>query len=153
VVDRRRGFTVAREFDATPERLWRAWTDPDEVARWWHPSKMHIPRESVEIDARVGGRYIRTIVNDDTGDQLVIGGEYREVASPWRLAFTSSDPDAPDDENQLVTVTFEPLRDHTRLTVDQRGVDGQPGDGRYHTGWSEALDSLAAHLGEARAAR
>ena len=40
------GFTLVRDFDATPEDLWSAWTDPDEMAEWWHPRGVSTPRSN-----------------------------------------------------------------------------------------------------------
>jgi uncharacterized protein YndB with AHSA1/START domain len=145
MIDTTRGFTLTREFDATPEQLWRAWTDPDEAARWWHPMRMHTPRESVRIDARVGGRYAYTMVHDETGEEYPTGGEYREVEPFSRLVFTWGEPDSAVDDTPVITLTFEPVGDRTRMTLDLRGVDPVEGDADFRTGWEEALDSLDAY--------
>ncbi|WP_066586154.1 SRPBCC family protein [Cellulomonas timonensis] len=146
MIDMAKGFTLVRDFDATPQDLWRAWTDPDEAAVWWHPSGVHTPRETVAIDARVGGRYAYTMVNDATGEQYPTGGVYREVVEPERLVFTWGLPDGDPDDAPLITVTLEPTDAGTRMTFDLRGFDAARGDGNVYDGWDSALDELDAHV-------
>lgn len=138
-------FTIERRFDATPEELWDAWTNPDEAAHWWHPRGVHTPRDTVQIDARVGGRYSYTMVHDETGETYPTAGVYRKVDPPNRLAFTwGADGDDPD-SCPLIEVDImadgggsKMIFTMTRLDRDHDGV---------RTGWYEALDMLAGHLG------
>ena len=152
MTDMSKGFSLSREYGATPDVLWRAWTDPDQVAEWWHPAGVHTPRESVSIDLRVGGRYAYTMVNDSSGEEYPTGGVYREVAPNERLAFTWGDPGDDPDDAPLVTLTLEPLGELTRLSFDLRGLDGMVGDGSYHDGWESALDELAGFIGQTQVA-
>jgi uncharacterized protein YndB with AHSA1/START domain len=146
MIDRAQGFTIVRTFDATPEEVWAAWTDPDQVAQWWHPYNTSTPRESVEIDARIDGHYTYTMVNDETGQSVVTGGVYREVVPFERLVFTWGEPDADPHDTPVVTITLEAIGDGTRMTFDLRGVSGAPGDGYFHDGWTETLDTLGMHI-------
>src|SRR5215204_3129260 len=84
-------FTITRIFDAPREIVWRAWIDPDEAAVWWHPRGIRTPRESVRIDARVGGSYAYTMIAPD-GAEYPTAGEYREVTPPESLVFTWGSP-------------------------------------------------------------
>ena len=145
MIDTTRGFTLVRDIDGTPEEIWDAWTNPDEAARWWHPRGLTTPRETVSIDARVGGTYAYTMVNEATGDEYPTGGVYREVQPFERLVFTWGSPDDPD-ESSVVTVTIEPAGERTRMTFDLRGFDGTPGDGSFYDGWESALDVFAEHV-------
>lgn len=145
MIDTSKGFTLVRFFDATPAEIWSAWTDPDEAAQWWHPHGLTTPRETVHIDARVGGRYAYTMVTAE-GEKFPTGGEYREVVPFERLVFTWGNPEDDPDDSPVVTVTLEPSGDQTRMTFDLRGVDGAPGDDSFYNGWEEALDELAEHL-------
>lgn len=140
------GFTLVRDFDATPEEIWSAWTAPDEVAQWWHPRGLSTPRDSVAIDARVGGRYAYTMVDDVTGAAYPTGGVYLELQPFERLVFTWGEPDADPADAPVVTVTLAPNGDRTRMTFDLRGADGRPGDGFFYDGWDSALDVLVEHL-------
>jgi uncharacterized protein YndB with AHSA1/START domain len=150
MIDMTKGFTLTREFDATPAELWQAWTDPDEVAVWWHPAGMHTPRETVSMDLRVGGDYAFTMVNDANGEEYRTAGVFRELVENERLAFTWGRPG--DEDAPLIIVTFEGLGELTRLTLELRGLDGMSGDGDIYDGWESALDELARHLGPAEVA-
>lgn len=149
MIDASKGFTLVRTFDATPEEIWEAWTDPDSAAQWW-PST---PRETVEIDARVGGRYTYTMVNDATGERIITAGVYREVVPFERLVFTWGYPDGDPDDTPAITITLEPAGERTRMTFDLRGVEGKKGDGFFYDGWQDALDSLEEHLGQSQTGR
>ncbi len=148
MIDTNKGFTLTREYDATPEEIWQAWLDPDQVAVWWHPAGLRTPRDSVSIDARVGGRYRYTMVDDSTGKSYPTGGEYRELVANERLVFTWGGVDDDSDDQALVTITIESLGELTRLTFDLRGFEGMSGDGNVYDGWESALDELAEHLGQ-----
>ena len=152
MIDASKGFTIVRTLDATPEEVWRAWTDPDSLSAWfsrWTTT----PRDTVEIDARVGGRYAYAMMSADTDDKVVTGGVYREVVPFERLVFTWGHPDGDPDDTPVVTVTLEPVDGGTRMTFDLRGVDGAKGDGFFYDGWDEALDALGEHLGPSRPGR
>jgi uncharacterized protein YndB with AHSA1/START domain len=146
MIDETKGFTLVRELDATPEEIWDAWTNPDEAAMWWHPRGVSTPRETVTIDARVGGRYAYTMVNDATGEKFLTGGVYREVVPHDRLVFTWGAPDDDPDDCPLITITIEPRGESTRMTFDLRGFDGVPGDANVFDGWDSALDVFADHV-------
>lgn len=153
MIDSTLGFTLVRDFDATPQELWRAWTDPDEAAIWWHPAGVHTPRETVTIDARVGGAYTYTMVNDETGEEYPTGGVYRELVENERLVFTWGDPGGDPDEAPIITVRLESLGDVTRMTFELRGAGGVPGDASFYDGWASALDQLAAHVAPSEVTR
>src|SRR5438874_5452429 len=70
---------ITRIFDAPREEVFRAWTDPDEVAVWYGPEHMDTPREKIHIDLRVGGRYELTMVQRGGGAELAIGYEIIEL--------------------------------------------------------------------------
>ena len=146
MIDTSKGFTLVRELEATPAEIWDAWTNPDEAAHWWHPRGVSTPRESVQIDARVGGRYAYTMINDANGDEYPTVGVYREVVPSEKLVFTWGDPDEDPDDCPVITVTIEPVGERTRMTFDLRGIDAEPGDAYIYDGWVGALDNLVDHL-------
>ena len=94
-------FTITRIFDAPRDLVWRAWTDPDSAAAWWHPRGIETPRESVRIDARVGGGYAYTMIAPD-GREFPTAGVYREVTPPERLVFTWGSPG--DDDAPVISI-------------------------------------------------
>ena len=140
------GFTLVRDFDATPEEIWSAWTDPDEVAQWLHARGLTTPRESVTVDARVGGSYAYTMVHDESGESYPTGGVYLEMQPFERLVFTWGMPDTDPSEAPVVTVTLGENGDRTRMTFDLRGVEGTAGDGSFYDGWDSALEVLDEYL-------
>lgn len=142
------GFTLVRVVDATPERIWSAWTSADEAAQWWHPRGFTTPRESVTIDARVGGAFSYTMVNDATGVEYVTVGDYREVTAPEKLVFGWGGTDAAAADLPVITVSIESLGELSRITFDLRGHEGVAGDGDFYDGWESALDELVQYLGQ-----
>ncbi len=148
MIDASKSFTIERLLDAAPEAIWKAWTDADDAAEWWHPNGATTPRDSVEIDARVGGSYVYTMVDDATGNEVVTGGVYREVVPISRLVFTWGAPDADPDDTPIVTVAIKSAGELTRLTFELVGVEGEKGDNYFYDGWASALDSLVDHLGQ-----
>lgn len=139
-------FTITRVFDAPRDLVWRAWTDPDEAPHWWHPRGVSTPRESVDFDFQVGGRYRYTMVNDATGELYPTGGQYLEISEPERLSFTWAGPDDAVEDSPVVTVTLAELGDKTEMTFHLRGIAGSPGDGNVYDGWSSAFEILTESL-------
>ena len=96
-------FTITRVFDAPRDLVWQAWTDPDEAAIWWHPKGIETPRESVHIDARLGGAYRYTMIAPD-GTEYPTVGTYREITPPERIVMTWGSPGDADDAMPLLTI-------------------------------------------------
>ena len=125
---------ITRIFDAPREQVFKAWTDPDEVAAWYGPEHFDTPRDRIRIDLRVGGRYELTMVQRDGG------GEFNAP----ELLVLRSDP-MPEMGMHEPTVTRVELHDHgakTRMTL----TDGPyaAGAGHAEAGWVAAFDKLAA---------
>jgi uncharacterized protein YndB with AHSA1/START domain len=139
-----REVLITRIFDAPRERVFRAWTDPDEVAAWFGPEHFDTPRDRIRIDLRVGGRYELTMVRRGGGSQHAIGYEIIELVEP-ELIVLRSDP-MPEAGMHEPTVVRIELHDHgakTRMTLSDSPL---PPEGRDHAaaGWSAAFDKLAA---------
>jgi uncharacterized protein YndB with AHSA1/START domain len=104
---------IEREFDAPRALVWRAYTTPELVARWWAGRRGKVT--SVEIDLRVGGRW-RYVMTASEGFEVAFHGEYREIAPEERLVTTEvyegAGPDA-----ALVTTIFR--ADGARTTMEQ----------------------------------
>ena len=135
---------ITRIFDAPRERVFRAWTDPDQVAAWYGPEQFDTPRERIRIDLRVGGRYELTMVRRDGGGEFAVGYEIVELVEP-ELIVLRSDP-MPEMGMHEPTITRVELQDHggkTRMTLS----DGPYPESRYaEAGWNAAFDTLAVHL-------
>lgn len=124
-----------------PEKVYRAFLDPDALARWLPPNgytgKVH------QLDAKVGGRHRMSFTNFGTGTSMGFGGEYLELVPGERLVYTDvfDDPNLPG--QMRVTVTLKAVSVGTELDIVQEGVpDVIPLEACY-LGWQESLRNLA----------
>jgi uncharacterized protein YndB with AHSA1/START domain len=134
---------ITRIFDAPREQVFRAWTDPDEVAAWYGPEQMDTPREQINIDLRVGGRYELTMVQRGGDREFTIGYEIVELLEP-ELLVLRSDPMPGRHEATIVRVEFHDHGAKTRMTLSDGPYPG--GAGHAAAGYEATFDKLAAHL-------
>jgi uncharacterized protein YndB with AHSA1/START domain len=132
-----REFTITRVFDAPRELVWKAWTDPEHVSRWFGPRGFTTPRPTVTMDVRPGGTFEFTMVSDDDGTEIPSGGTFLEVEEPERLVWRDRDIDL------MVTVTLADLGGRTEMTCH---VVGRTGGAPAYEGWSTMFDKLAESL-------
>jgi uncharacterized protein YndB with AHSA1/START domain len=85
-----RRIEITRVFDAPREAVWRAWTEPEQIARWWGKRGWSTPVASVELDVRPGGVFRLNSINDEDGREMPVDAVYTEVVEPERLAFGTS---------------------------------------------------------------
>jgi uncharacterized protein YndB with AHSA1/START domain len=130
-----------RVLRATPERVYRAFLDPDAMVKWLPPNgftaRMH------EADVRVGGSYRMSFKNFTTGKSHSFGGRYLELAPNERIRYTDKfdDPNLPGE--MQTTVTLKKVSVGTELSVVQQGVpEVIPAEACY-LGWQESLTLLA----------
>jgi len=130
-----------RVLRAKPERIYRAFLDPDAKVKWLPPNgftgKVH------HIDARVGGSYKMSFTNFTTGKSHSFGGQYLELAPHERIRYTDKfdDPDLPG--AMQVTVNLRQVSCGTEVSITQEGVpDVIPAEACY-LGWQESLALLA----------
>ena len=130
-----------RVLRATPDRVYRAFLDPDAMAKWLPPhgftGKVH------QMDARVGGTYKMSFTNFNTGTRHSFGGKYVELVANERLRYTDAfdDPNLPGEMH--TTIVFKKVSVGTELSVTQEGVpDVIPPEACY-LGWQESLTMLA----------
>jgi uncharacterized protein YndB with AHSA1/START domain len=133
---------ITRIFEAPREKVFRAWTDPDEVAAWYGPEHFDTPRERIRIDLRVGGRYELTMVQRGGGGEFAIGYEILELVEPELIVLRSDPmPEAGMHEATITRVELHDIGGRTRMTL----TDGPyPESGHAEAGWSAAFDKLAA---------
>jgi uncharacterized protein YndB with AHSA1/START domain len=133
---------VERVINAPRGEVFRAWTDPDELRRWWGPGE-HATHYA-EIDLRPGGAYL-LVIQGVEGDEMHLAGTFHEVAAPERLVYSWrwvrgwSDP-----AESIVTVEFEDLGERTRIVLVHAALDDSPDPNGYRMGWDSGLDKLAA---------
>jgi uncharacterized protein YndB with AHSA1/START domain len=139
---------IRRLLPAAPSVAFAAFSEPDELAKWWGPQGFTIP--SMEFDPRVGATY-RIEMHPPEGDSFYLVGEFRDVDPPARLAFTFEweDPD-PDDVDTLVELSFRDLGGSTALALTQGPFKTEARRSLHRDGWSDSFDKLE-HLMSARA--
>lgn len=141
-----RQITITRVFDAPRELVFKAWTDPDQVAKWFGPSGFDTPRESVEIDLRVGGRFNLRMVRGGSEAPYPINYEIIEFVEPELLVLKSEPmPDVGLHHGTIARIEFHDEGDKTRMTLTDGPYteDGAQGAG---WGWEGAFDKLEALL-------
>jgi len=133
---------ITRIFDAPRERVFKAWTDPEEVAAWYGPEHFDTPRERIRIDLRVGGRYELTMVQRGSGAEFPVGYEIVELVEPELIILRSDPiPEVGMHKPTLTRVELHDLGGRTRMTL----TDGPYPDSEHAAaGWSAAFDKLAA---------
>jgi uncharacterized protein YndB with AHSA1/START domain/dihydrofolate reductase len=142
-------LVITRLFDAPPELVFQAWTDPVHLAEWWGPKGFTNP--VCEIDVRVGGA-IRIHMRAPNGVVYPMTGVFKEISEPNRLVFVSSPLD---DQGKamfdvLTTVLFVEQKGKTLLTmraqVLRTTTAAAPHLAEMEAGWTSALDRLGDHL-------
>jgi len=137
---------ITRIFEAPRERVFRAWTDPDEVAAWYGPEHMETPRDRIHIDLRIGGRYELTMVQPGGGPEFAIGYEILELVEPELIVLRSDPmPEMGMHEPTILRVEFHDHGAKTRVTLSD-GPYPPAGRGGAEAGWSAAFDKLAAFI-------
>ena len=136
---------ITREFDAPKDLVWKAWTTPELVKRWWHANRGEMT--VAEIDLRVGGTWRSVSVTPD-GMEVAFHGEYREVVPNERLVSTEAFEGVPDpDANATVnTATFTEEDGRTTLTIlveaPSKEIRDAIIDSGMEAGMQDALDLL-----------
>jgi uncharacterized protein YndB with AHSA1/START domain len=145
-------ITIVRIIEAPRERVWKAWTEPAELAQWWGPNGVTIPTS--EIDLKVGGTLTIVMLagaelGSLAGQRWPMTGVFQEIIENEKLVFTSNALD--ENGNVLLTgttiVTFEEEEGKTKLTVIAHESGDAPGTDMMlagmEPGWNQQLDKLA----------
>jgi uncharacterized protein YndB with AHSA1/START domain len=148
---------ITRIFDAPRELVWRAWTEPERIMRWWGPKGYTAP--ACKLDFRIGGKY-HFCMRSPEGKDYWSTGVYREIVEPERIVCTDSFADehgnpvpashygmAGDWPSELlVTVTFEEHEGKTKMTLRHVGIPAGEMKEMAGVGWNESFDKLAETL-------
>ena len=144
-----REVTIIRAFDAPRELVFKAWTDPKQLAAWWGPDKFTNP--VCELDVRAGGKW-HIVMRGPNGVDYPCGGVYREIVEPERLVFTNIavDNDGNPIIDGLTSVTFEDQNGKTKLTLKTHGTALVDYAAAYlqgmEAGWTQSLGHLTELL-------
>jgi uncharacterized protein YndB with AHSA1/START domain len=138
-------LTMTRRFAAPRERVYAAWADGNQVARWFGPESLTCTIH--EWDARVDGNYSLTMNHAD-GDTTDLSGTFREISPPERLVYTwtwGGDGGMAGRET-LLTLEFEEAGNETVLHLTHSLLLDEDWAQKHSMGWSSSFDSLAALL-------
>ncbi len=142
-------LVARRHIAATPEEVFAAWTEPEQLKRWWGPAGITCPE--AEIDLREGGRY-RIADRDAEGRVLWIGGVFERVEAPHRLVYTwAREPVTEATERSRVTVRFTARGEGTEVVVVHERLLTEASRERHARGWAGCLDGLGRSIGTGRA--
>ena len=137
-------LTVTRLIKAPRAKVFKAWTVPRELRKWWGPEGYTCP--SAEVDLRVGGRY-RLGFQGEEGAPFHVGGVYREIVRPAKLVFSwrweSSEPDG---EETLVTVHFRDAVGGTEIEIIHEMFETAKSRNSHKQGWTSCFVKLEKHL-------
>jgi uncharacterized protein YndB with AHSA1/START domain len=140
--DARPTLHLTRRFKASREQVFAAFASLDALKLWLGPGECGIITGA--LDFRVGGSY-RMEMRTPTGNAL-LGGTYREIASPERIVFTwhwLDDDDAPE---TIVTVELVTIGAETELRLTHSGFTADESRGHHEHGWNGSFDKLEAQL-------
>lgn len=152
-------LTIMRIIDAPRELVWKAWTEPDCMMRWWGPKGFTSP--VCKIDPRVGGEYLN-LMRSPEGKDFWSVGVFREIVMPERLVMTDSFADKHGNIvkathyglsqgfplEMLITAILEEHEGKTKLTIKHSGIDSisDKDRGDMQQGWNESLDKLIDNI-------
>jgi uncharacterized protein YndB with AHSA1/START domain len=139
-----REILITREFDAPKHLVYRAYTTPELIERWWSGDRGRVT--SVEVDLRVGGRW-RYVMIANEGFEVAFHGEYREIVPDERLVSTEVFEGAPDAE-AVDTLTLSERDGRTTITILVDHGSREQRDAVLATGMEEGLQEALDDLEE-----
>jgi uncharacterized protein YndB with AHSA1/START domain len=129
-----------RVFTSKPERVYKAFTDPDAMAKWLPPNgfvgKVH------EMDARVGGSYKMSFTNLTTGNSHSFGGEFLELVPNERIRYTDKFDDPNMQGEMTTTIDIKPVSMGVEINIVQEGIPDMIPVEMCYLGWQESLALL-----------
>ena len=136
-------LVLKRRLKAAPEKVYEAWTQPEQMTRWWGVAGNPKPTIA-ETDLRVGGRF-RVQYWGTNDEHHSVSGTYREVVPNRKLAFSWAWQSTPERES-LVTIDLNPVNDGTMLTLTHEQFFDEKARDDHGRGWGLALDRLETAL-------
>ncbi len=135
-------ISITRTFNASPQKVFEAWTSPAQFGHWFGTESTAV--EEVTMDLRVGGDWSARMILGD-GTEIGWHGTYIELGAPHRLVLSLSD--RPGDQFERVTVDLKEVHGGTEMTFTQSGGN-MPPENYVHAeeGWKSFFDDLAKGL-------
>ncbi|HEY5354338.1 MAG TPA: SRPBCC family protein [Streptosporangiaceae bacterium] len=135
---------ITREFDAPARLVYRAWTTPELVRRWWSGDRGQMV--SAEIDLRVGGTW-RFVMTANAGFEVAFHGEYREIVPAERIVSTDVFEGMPD-AAAVNTITFTEVDGHTTVRMLVQHTSQEHRDAHINSGMEDGLQVVLDLLEE-----
>ena len=138
-------LNVERVFEASPERVFAAWTEPHLLKRWWGPVGCTVT--AAEVDLRVGGRYRLGIQQPSAPEPYFVSGTYQLIQPPHKLVFTWrwENPDM-DIGDSLVSIEFRAKGNKTQLQLTHERLPTPEVRSHHQEGWLSILENLSSFL-------
>jgi uncharacterized protein YndB with AHSA1/START domain len=136
-------LSIERHYEVAPEKVWRAWTEPQALTRWFGPGNTECVTDA-QLDVRPGGRYSIAFRTAD-GESHRVSGTYEEVEPCRRLRFTWAWQSTPD-RVSLVTVDLAPKGAGTDMSFRHERFFDRAARDNHEQGWTATLEKLAAFL-------
>lgn len=138
-------FELGRRFRAGPETVFRAWTRPEALKRWWCPNGW--APTAIEVDLRVGGGYRIAMSRLGAGADVSVCGRFLEVRRPQKLVYTWRWEGAFEEmPKTIVTVTFDEFPGGTELTLRHAGFADDGSRRQHRSGWVAACARMDRSL-------
>jgi len=137
---------ITRHYGVAPEKVWRAWTEPQALSRWFGPGDTECVTRA-ELDVRVGGRYAIAFRTQD-GQEHGVLGEYQEVVPNQRLSFTWAWQSTPERVSR-VTIELRASQGGTELDFCHDRFFDQAARDNHERGWTGTFAKLDRFLTQA----
>jgi uncharacterized protein YndB with AHSA1/START domain len=142
----RPSLSITRHYAVPPEKVWRAWTEPQALSRWFGPADTEAVTRA-DLDVRVGGRYHIAFSTSD-GEQHDVSGVYQEVEENRRLSFTWAWKSTPE-RVSVVTIELEPVDNGCELRFRHDRFFDQAARDNHQRGWAGTFAKLDRYLNPA----
>jgi uncharacterized protein YndB with AHSA1/START domain len=140
-------LVLTRFYPVEPEKVWRAWTDPQALKRWWGPGGEE-PVAVADLDLRAGGRF-RIVFGGAQGTDHEVQGVYKEVVPNRRLVFSWCWPRTTPDRVSQITILLRAEGGGTDMEFRHEQFFDEAARDGHRRGWTGTFDKLEAILNQA----
>jgi uncharacterized protein YndB with AHSA1/START domain len=134
---------IRRFINASPGRVYAAWTDPAQLQQWFGPE--NVETKNLIADVRVGGEFRWDVINCD-GEEMTVRGKYRELEAERKIVFTWrwDDDENWENETSILTVELSHRDGGTELRLIHQLLPNNQSRDNHNEGWTSALQKLEA---------
>ena len=137
-------LTLTRSYPVPPQKVWRAWTDPEALKRWFGPGGED-PVSLASLEVREGGRF-RIVFGGPDGKAHDVQGVYKEVVPNRKLVFTWTWPNSTPERESVITIEFRAAGRGTELVFRQEQFFDSTVRDNHRRGWTESFVKLERFL-------